>query len=482
MLRQNHVRKNESGVSDAEYRRSVAEEVCKALNITTSDTWRITEEPGETFITIRSDGDNAIIDGTFCEVEVTNNWVSCFAYPTNEGGDYILIGKFRCLDRNLLDKVTALDGCGAECAIEAKRPSNRPLKSEADSKALKFADLFVPDALWDKADIAMKAKRNQWGIPDAAETGILICTNFNKLCELEGQGVSKDRLLKQASYVQDTVQRANREMDGSSWMASWKRWLGSDFSAVQRQMKSFAGDLANAVYDLKNSKESRNCRYESLDTLRSDMSQGLIDDLKSAWKSGNRRAEIICLNHRSEIADLLKKYGVDMYDTSVSFYDFRGGYDSLARDILLCADILTEDDLYGESRIRNESTEVYSQAHVVRAKEVEGLKGQELFDELRVGDILTGTWGYNRTITEWFIIKRKTAKRVVVHKLTRRMGGQPGDGMGGWTTCPDLPPKEDPKDKDIQGMVRAGNNWITISDYPKSLYVWDGRYGWENMD
>ena len=149
----------------------------------------------------------------------------------------------------------------AEFALEAKRSSNWLIKKESGSEALKFADLFIPDALWDKADIAMQAKRNQWGIPDAAETGILICTNFDRLCELEGQGVSKDRLLKQASYVQDQVQRANREMDGGSWTASWKRWLGPDFSTVQRQMKTFAGDLASAIYDLKNSKENRKCRY-----------------------------------------------------------------------------------------------------------------------------------------------------------------------------------------------------------------------------
>lgn len=74
---------------------------------------------------------------------------------------------------------------------------------------MKFADLFIPDALWDKADIAMQAKCNQWGIPDAAETGILICTNFDRLCELEGQGVSKDHLLKQASYVQDGEQEVS---------------------------------------------------------------------------------------------------------------------------------------------------------------------------------------------------------------------------------------------------------------------------------
>lgn len=345
--RNSYTRKHESALSDAEYRRSVAEEVCQALNIAARGDWEIIEEePGDNFIAIRSDNEDAMIDGTFCEVEITNNWVSCFAYPTREGGDYILIGKFRCLDKNLLDKVVALDGCGAECALEVKRPSNRPIKKEASSKALKFADLFVPDALWDKADTAMQAKRNQWGIPDAAETGILICTNFNKLCELEGQGVSKDRLLKQASYVQDQVQRANREMDGSSWMASWKRWLGPDFSAVQRQMKSFAGDLANAIYDLKNSKESRKCRYESLDTLRSDMSQELIDDLKEAWKAGNRKAELLCSNHKGEIQGLLRKYGDDMYGMSdLSFFDFRGGYDSLARDILLCADILTDNDI-----------------------------------------------------------------------------------------------------------------------------------------
>ena len=259
--RNSYTRKHESEVLDAEYRHSVAEEVCQALNIAARGNWEIVEEePGDKFIEIRSDNEDAMIDGTFCKVEVTNNWVSCFAYPARDGGDYILIGKFRCLDKDLLDKVVDLDGCGEECAIEAKRPSNRHLKSESDSKALKFSDLFVPDALWDKADIAMQAKRKQWSIPDAAETGILICTNFDKLCEMERQGASKDRLLKQASYVQDQVQRANREMAGGSWTASWKRWIGPDFLIIQRQMKTFAEDLASAIYDLKNSKENRKCR------------------------------------------------------------------------------------------------------------------------------------------------------------------------------------------------------------------------------
>lgn len=44
-------------------------------------------------------------------------------------------------------------------------------------------------------------------------------------------------------------------------MASWKRWLGSDFSTVQRQMETFAEDLASVIYDPKNSKENRKCRY-----------------------------------------------------------------------------------------------------------------------------------------------------------------------------------------------------------------------------
>ena len=50
----------------------------------------------------------------------------------------------------------------AEFALEAKRSSNWLIKKESGSEALKFADLFIPDALWDKADIAMQAKRNQW--------------------------------------------------------------------------------------------------------------------------------------------------------------------------------------------------------------------------------------------------------------------------------------------------------------------------------
>ena len=93
-------------------------------------------------------------------------------------------------------------------------------------------------------------------------------------------------------------------------------------------------------------------RYEdALDSLRHEMSPELIADLKVARKAGNHRAEIICLNHRSEIADILKRYGVEMYDTPVSFYDFRGGYDSLARDILLCADIDGKDAQRVEQRI-----------------------------------------------------------------------------------------------------------------------------------
>ncbi len=136
------------------------------------------------------------------------------------------------------------------------RKGSRVIRTEASSNTqpMKFSDIIVSDTLWDYSDQAMQAKRKQWSIPDAAETGILICANFNRLCALEGKGASKERLLKLAKDVQDLVQMSNNEMDGGAWERSWKRWLGSDFNYVKRQMREFAEDLAKAIYDLKQSR------------------------------------------------------------------------------------------------------------------------------------------------------------------------------------------------------------------------------------
>ena len=126
-------------------------------------------------------------------------------------------------------------------------------ESSSNTQPMKFSDIIISDTLLDYSDQAMKAKRKQWDIPDAAETVIQICMNFNKLCELEGRGSSKERLLELAEDVQDLVQMSNNEMDGGAWERSWKRWLGSDFNYVKRQMREFAEDLAKAIYDLKRS-------------------------------------------------------------------------------------------------------------------------------------------------------------------------------------------------------------------------------------
>ena len=133
---------------------------------------------------------------------------------------------------------------------------NKMLRKEASSNTepMKFSDIIVSDTLWDYSDQAMQAKRRQWSIPDAAETGIQICANFNRLCELESKGASKERLLKLAEDVQDLVQMSNNEMDGGAWERSWRRWLGSDFNYVKRHMREFAEDLAKAIYDLKQAK------------------------------------------------------------------------------------------------------------------------------------------------------------------------------------------------------------------------------------
>lgn len=100
----------------------------------------------------------------------------------------------------------------------------------------------------------------------------------------------------------------------------------------------------------KRDRRSNARRYESLDTLRGDMSPKLIEDLKRAYDAGSERAGILIGKHLREISGILRKYGVDMYDTTVSLGDFRGAYDTLARDILLSADLITLEDVYGEGR------------------------------------------------------------------------------------------------------------------------------------
>lgn len=291
---------------------------------------------------------------------------------------------------------------------------------------------------------------------------------------------------------------------------------GGDYVLIGK-VRWMASDLLDKVTDLVGcgsecaleAKKYKAVKTETIDTnldqLRGDMSDELIADLKVAWKAGNRKAELLCSNHKMEIQNILKKYGDDMYGMSdLSFFDFRGGFDSLARDILLYADIITDEDIerrykgfessrrfvrrcentkrrsVKHSRKYERSSAVYSQKHADRAKELDGLKGQEFFDALKPGDILEGIWGYNRTITDYFIVKRKTAKRVVVHQIERKNGDQPNDSWGGWSVCPVLPPKEMEREKDRQGT--PDGDAIKLADYPKYLRIYKGDYGWENMD
>lgn len=127
-----------------------------------------------------------------------------------------------------------------------------------------------------------------------------------------------------------------------------------------------------------------------------------------------------------------------------------------------------------------ESSAICSSKYAQRFNELNGLEDQDLFDALKPGDILYGIWGYNRTITDYFIVKRKTAKRVFVHKIEKTSGNQQGDSWGGWTVCPVLPPIEKANDPDIQGIVKYGS--VRIADYPKRLSPWKGNYGDENSD
>lgn len=260
-------------ILEGDSRLDVAEDICTALNIvdhfTDGDKWEVVYERGDDFITVTNTSVDDQMDGLFCEVEIDNIWATCFAPPVREGGDYVVIGRWRWMLPDILDRITALVGCGSDCALERRRNVHN--------------------------------------------------------------------------------------------------------SAIR-----------------------------------------------------NERRNVIRRGRRF-----------------------------------------------------NESA-VYSQDYARRAQELEGLKDQALFDALQPGDILEGSWGYNRTITDYFIVKRKTAKRVVVHRIARKTGDQPGDSWGGWTVCPVLPPKEDDRKNDVQGMMSGSS--IKIADYPQYLGVWGGDYGWENSD
>lgn len=113
----------------------------------------------------------------------------------------------------------------------------------------------------------------------------------------------------------------------------------------------------------------------------------------------------------------------------------------------------------------------------------------------KVGDVLVGTTGYNRTITKWYKITKVTKSKVTVDELPVSYPTQYGSNTPGDICMPVIDGQVDPKcpfyfgdyglDKDVSCFVYDSpyQEFVkTPGDYGIRLRQWDGAPGWVNCD
>jgi hypothetical protein len=115
-----------------------------------------------------------------------------------------------------------------------------------------------------------------------------------------------------------------------------------------------------------------------------------------------------------------------------------------------------------------------------KAKSVE----KETTHGLKVGDILQSSYGYNRTIHNFYKVIRTTGSSVVLHKLVKNYID--GDN-GGWATSWRVMPIEDELDSRERPFTKRvkegfmGDPCVKISSY-EWAYKWDGHPKTETPD
>ena len=114
----------------------------------------------------------------------------------------------------------------------------------------------------------------------------------------------------------------------------------------------------------------------------------------------------------------------------------------------------------------------------------------------KVGDILVGTGGYNRTYTKWYKVVRTTACKVIVDELPVSYPTKYGPNTPGDICMPVLDGHVDPScpyyfgdfglDVSVGGLVyetKYGPDYVKLpGDYGMHLHHWDGKPGWVNCD
>jgi hypothetical protein len=109
-----------------------------------------------------------------------------------------------------------------------------------------------------------------------------------------------------------------------------------------------------------------------------------------------------------------------------------------------------------------------------RYKRIQALKKQGKAHPFKVGDILTGSWGYDQTNQEFFQVTRKTKKSVWVREIGARHEGTSGqqDAL--------LPDKDAFRGEEQRKVPQTydGGSW-TVSFSSFSLSLWEGRIRWQ---
>lgn len=85
-----------------------------------------------------------------------------------------------------------------------------------------------------------------------------------------------------------------------------------------------------------------------------------------------------------------------------------------------------------------------------------------------VGDVLVSTFGYNRTINEFFLVARKTDKTIWVHPLKSRVTSHDGYMQNGY----EVPTNELYGSRLVMCRI---NKWDAIAPYGHIAYRWDGK-------
>lgn len=100
-------------------------------------------------------------------------------------------------------------------------------------------------------------------------------------------------------------------------------------------------------------------------------------------------------------------------------------------------------------------------------------------NEIKVGDILAGTWGYSMVIPEFFEVIGKTAKTLKVRRLEKEMLKPNAYGQQGYEV-PAEPLRND--EREFEGTARLsieGGLYVKM-EYRTRVFVekWNGRPIW----